>query len=89
MLFQTGMRTALRSRFSNLTLLSSKATATSYRSLNIVSRPSDLIGNTPLIDLNNILENHGGKHQNCQFCLKNLLCIFILFLTVSFATKSI
>jgi len=30
------------------------------RNLNIASRPSDLVGNTPLIDLNKILENHGG-----------------------------
>lgn len=29
------------------------------RSLNIVSRPSDLIGNTPLIDLGVILQKHG------------------------------
>mmetsp|Transcript_16280 Transcript_16280/g.19887 ORF Transcript_16280/g.19887 Transcript_16280/m.19887 type:complete len:401 (-) Transcript_16280:2345-3547(-) len=32
---------------------------TTCRSLNIAARPSDLIGNTPLIDLSNILTNHG------------------------------
>jgi cysteine synthase A len=34
-------------------------TSTSKRYLNVVSRPSDLIGNTPLIDLSTILKNHG------------------------------
>lgn len=29
------------------------------RSLNVVARPSDLIGNTPLIDLGGILQKHG------------------------------
>lgn len=34
------------------------------RNLNIVSRPSDLIGNTPMIDLSDILENHGVDTSN-------------------------
>ena len=33
--------------------------ASATRELNIVSRPSELVGNTPLIDLNNILVDHG------------------------------
>mmetsp|Transcript_18182 Transcript_18182/g.39705 ORF Transcript_18182/g.39705 Transcript_18182/m.39705 type:complete len:406 (-) Transcript_18182:173-1390(-) len=38
--------------------------STSRRSLNIASRPSDLVGNTPLIDLNKILVNHGVDVSN-------------------------
>ena len=34
------------------------------RSLNIASRPSDLVGNTPLIDLNKILDLHGVNVSN-------------------------
>ena len=34
------------------------------RSLTIASRPSDLVGNTPLIDLNKILEDHGVDVSN-------------------------
>jgi cysteine synthase A len=34
------------------------------RSLNVASRPSDLIGNTPLIDLNKILVAHGVDVDN-------------------------
>lgn len=34
-------------------------TATSIRSLNVASRPSDLVGNTPLLDLGKILEDRG------------------------------
>lgn len=35
------------------------AVGTSLRSLNVASRPSDLVGNTPLLDLGNILEECG------------------------------
>jgi cysteine synthase len=35
------------------------ARSTTSRFLNIVARPSDLVGNTPLIDLGKILEAHG------------------------------
>jgi cysteine synthase A len=35
------------------------AVAVAARNLNIASRPSDLIGNTPLLDLEKILVNHG------------------------------
>lgn len=35
------------------------STSPAVRHLNVVARPSDLIGNTPLIDLSNILQNHG------------------------------
>jgi len=61
MLFQAGMNTILRSRCSSISLLAKKAVAStvSSRSLNIVARPSDLVGNTPLLDLNTILESHG------------------------------
>lgn len=34
------------------------------RALNVASRPSDLIGNTPLIDLNKILVAHGVDVSN-------------------------
>ena len=40
------------------------ATSASVRELNVVSRPSDLVGNTPLIDLNNILVDHGVDVSN-------------------------
>ena len=40
------------------------AGASTRRSLNIASRPSDLVGNTPLIDLNKILVNHGVDVSN-------------------------
>jgi cysteine synthase A len=33
--------------------------SSTVRSLNIAARPSDLVGNTPLLDLNVILKNHG------------------------------
>ena len=33
--------------------------SSSVRYLNIASKPSDLVGNTPLLDLNVILKNHG------------------------------
>lgn len=42
----------------------SNATTTSTRNLNVVARPSDLIGNTPLIDLEDILKNHGVDTSN-------------------------
>ena len=51
----------------------SKTAATSAlhkRCLNIVSRPSDLIGNTPLIDLNIILKNHGVDGTSHNFYMK-------------------
>ena len=35
-----------------------------YRALNVASRPSDLVGNTPLIDLNKILVAHGVDVSN-------------------------
>jgi len=35
------------------------ATTGATRMLNIVARPSDLVGNTPMIDLNDILVHHG------------------------------
>jgi len=38
--------------------------AASTRMLNVVSRPSDLVGNTPLIDLSSILVNHGVDVSN-------------------------
>lgn len=40
------------------------AIAHQSRSLNVASRPSDLIGNTPLIDLNKILVAHGVDVTN-------------------------
>ena len=40
------------------------AVAFEYRSLNVASRPSDLIGNTPLIDLSKILVAHGVDVSN-------------------------
>ena len=38
--------------------------SSSARFLNIVSRPSDLVGNTPLLDLNVILKNHNINVDN-------------------------
>jgi cysteine synthase A len=40
------------------------AQSSQSRSLNVASRPSDLIGNTPLIDLNKILVAHGVDVSN-------------------------
>ena len=40
------------------------AVASATRMLNVVSRPSELVGNTPLIDLNNILVQHGVDVSN-------------------------
>lgn len=42
----------------------SAAQSSTSRSLNVASRPSDLIGNTPLIDLNKILVAHGVDVSN-------------------------
>lgn len=44
--------------------LLSVAQSSQSRSLNVASRPSDLIGNTPLIDLNKILVAHGVDVSN-------------------------
>lgn len=38
--------------------------ASTTRLLNIASKPSDLVGNTPLIDLNVILKHHGVNTDN-------------------------
>lgn len=44
--------------------LSVAQSSSQSRSLNVASRPSDLIGNTPLIDLNKILVAHGVDVSN-------------------------
>ena len=54
--------TAARSASSKLP--SRVAVASQTRLLNVASRPSDLIGNTPLIDLNKILVAHGVDVSN-------------------------
>ena len=54
--------TAARSAASKLP--SRVAVASQTRLLNVASRPSDLIGNTPLIDLNKILVAHGVDVSN-------------------------
>jgi cysteine synthase A len=38
--------------------------SSSTRFLNIASKPSDLVGNTPLLDLNVILKNHNVNVEN-------------------------
>ena len=50
-------RTATAARL----LISAQRPAANHqiRYLNVASRPSDLVGNTPLIDLNKILVAHG------------------------------
>lgn len=54
--------TAARSAASKLP--SRVAVASQSRLLNVAARPSDLIGNTPLIDLNKILVAHGVDVSN-------------------------
>lgn len=54
--------TAVRSAASKLP--SRVAVASQNRLLNVASRPSDLIGNTPLIDLSKILVAHGVDVSN-------------------------
>lgn len=48
----------------NLDINTNATTNTTTRQLNIVSRPSDLVGNTPLIDLSNLLRSHGVDTSN-------------------------
>lgn len=54
----------VRHAFKYLSRRQTAVTATQRAHLNVVSRPSDLIGNTPMIDLSEILANAGVNLSN-------------------------
>lgn len=53
------LRFGARRLSSKVSMNAAAAAATSIRTLNVASRPSDLIGNTPLLDLDKILQDRG------------------------------
>lgn len=55
---------SLRSLASRVVRSHTLGAAVSARSLNIASRPSDLVGNTPLLDLKNVLLKHNVDVSN-------------------------
>ena len=59
-------------------LTTTKTAFNTNRNLNVVARPSDLIGNTPLIDLSGILQKHGVDGMyDYKYLFSNSISIFI------------
>lgn len=57
----------LMSRVALRSALRSTPRSSTARCINVVSRPSDLVGGTPLLDLSKILENHGVTNGSRLF----------------------
>lgn len=71
MLFLSASHRLVRSvlpRSSQIGLTCSRGGGGEYcrRNLNVVGRPSDLVGNTPLLNLEKILDQHGIGSGHCR-----------------------